>query len=100
MKKIKVLRDARITYTKLFWNVAIEYDGKKYVIIVDEDDNGREETIYHYDEDRWHCVGEEVKDDDLIEELSERAIEALRAEGMFYSGMKEGDEVILDDEEE
>jgi hypothetical protein len=98
MKKIKVLRDARITYTKLFWNVAIEYDGKKYVIIVSEDNNGREETFYYYDEDRRHCVGEEVKDDDLIEELSERAIEALRAEGMFYSGLKEGYELEVDDE--
>jgi hypothetical protein len=82
----------------MFWNVAIEYDGKKYVIIVSEDNNGREETFYHYDEDRRHCVGEEVKDDDLIEELSERAIEALRAEGMFYSGLKEGYELEVDDE--
>lgn len=97
MKKIKVLRDACITYTKMFWNVAIEYDGKKYVIIVDEDDNGREETIYHYDEDRRHCVGEEAEYDDLIEELSERAIEALRAEGMFYSGMEEGYELEVDE---
>lgn len=98
MKKIKVVRDACVTYTKLFWNVAIEYDGKKYVIIVDEDDNGREETIYHYDEDRWHCVGEEVKDDDLIEELYKWVFEPLNGEGMFYSGMEEGYELEVDDE--
>jgi hypothetical protein len=97
MKKIKVLRDANITYTKIIWNVPIEYDGNKYVIVVNEDDNGREETIYHYDEDRWHCVGEEVEDDNLIEELYEQVIDCLNGEGMFYSGMEEGYELEVDE---
>ena len=97
MKKIKVLRDANITYTKIIWNVPIEYDGNKYVIVVNEDDNGREETFYHYSSYRRYFAGEEVEDDNLIEELYEQVIDCLNGEGMLYSGMEEGYELEVDE---
>ena len=36
---IKVLEDAKSHYQRICWHVPVEYDGKKYMIVADEDDN-------------------------------------------------------------
>lgn len=97
MKKIKVLRDAYITYTNVIWNVPIEYDGKKYVIIANQDDNGDDVVLYHYDEDERYFIGEEVQGD-LAEQLYGKIIENMYDGGIMYSGVKEGEEVEIDEE--
>ena len=99
MKKLKVLRDGYRTYTNIIWNVPIEYDGNKYVIVVNEDDHGVDRTLYHYDEDRRYFVGEEV-DGDLAEQLYEDIIESMCEAGIMYSDVEEGHEIIVHDDEE
>ena len=96
MKKIKVLRDARVTYTKVIWNVPVEYDGSKYVIIMNQDDNGDDVTLYYYDKDRRYFAGEEVEGD-LAEQLYEEIIENMYEAGIMYSAVEEGEEVIVDE---
>ena len=96
MKKIKVLRDAYITYTKVIWNVPVEYDGNKYVILVNQDDNGDDVTLYYYDKDRRYFAGEEVEGD-LAEQLYEEIIENMYEAGIMYSSVEEGEEVIVDE---
>jgi hypothetical protein len=96
MKKIKVLRDACITYTKVIWNVPVEYDGSKYVIIMNQDDNGDDVTLYYYDKDRRYFAGEEVEGD-LAEQLYEEIIENMYEAGIMYSAVEEGEEVIVDE---
>jgi hypothetical protein len=96
MKKIKVLRDAIITYTKVIWNVPVEYDGSKYVIIMNQDDNGDDVTLYYYDKDRRYFAGEEVEGD-LAEQLYEEIIENMYEAGIMYSAVEEGEEVIVDE---
>jgi hypothetical protein len=96
MKKIKVLRDAYITYTKVIWNVPVEYDGNKYVILVNQDDNGDDVTLYYYDKDRRYFAGEEVEGD-LAEQLYEEIIENMYEAGIMYSAVEEGEEVIVDE---
>jgi hypothetical protein len=100
MKKIKVLRDAIITSTKIIWNVPVEYDGNKYVILVNQDDNGDDVIIYYYDKDKRYFAGEEVQGY-LAEQLHEEIIENMYDAGIMYSGVEEGEEVIaVDDDEE
>jgi hypothetical protein len=96
MKKIKVLRNAYVTYTKVIWNVPVEYDGNKYVIVMNQDDNGEDATIYYYDKDKRYFAGEEVEGD-LAEQLYEEIIENMYEAGMFYSGMEEGYELEVDE---
>ena len=96
MKKIKVLRDAIITSTKIIWNVPVEYNGNKYVILVNQDDNGDDVTIYYYDKDKRYFAGEEVQGY-LAEQLYDDVIEPMREVGILYSGAKEGEEVEVDD---
>ena len=94
MKKLKVLKDGCITYSKVIWNVPVEYDGNKYVIIVNEDDHGADRTLYHYDEDRRYFVGKEVEDD-LAEQLYEDIIESMCEACIMYSDVEEGHEIIV-----
>ena len=95
MKKIKVLRDAYITYTKVIWNVPVEYDGNKYVIVMHQDDNGDDVILYYYDKDKQYFAGEEVQGY-LAEQLYEEVIEKMSEAGIMYSGVKEGDEVEVE----
>ena len=93
--KIKILRNAETTFTRVCWNVAIEYKGKKYVVLADEDDNGGEHYLYHFDEEKRYNIGEQVDDETLNQEL----IDGMFDLGiMSPSSLLEGEVHDLEDE--
>jgi len=53
------------------WKAQIEYNGKLYNIFTEEDDNSAEFTVYTPDPKESWMLGEEVKDEDLVEEIYE-----------------------------
>jgi hypothetical protein len=86
---IKVLEDARITYQRTHWVVPVEYNGNKYMLVCDEDDNGAEHGIYTYDEGCRYNIGEEYNENDY-EELYEKIIQTMIDAGVFYSAVEKG----------
>jgi len=96
MKKLKVLRNAIVTYSKIIWNVPVEYDGNKYVLVINEDDDSAEEYLYHYDEDRRYHIGDEYDGDDY-DELHEKIFEIMGEAGIKHSCVEEGEEAEYED---
>lgn len=70
---ITILEDANIHYQRTCWHVPVEYDGKKYMIVVDEDDNHGDHALHEYDEDRRYNIGTEYSGDDY-DELYEKLL--------------------------
>ena len=93
---IKVLEDANIHYQRTCWHVPVEYDGKKYMIVADEDDNQGDHAIHEYDEDRRYNIGDEYGGDDY-DELYEKIIETMQDAGELYSAVKKGTVIELED---
>jgi len=71
MSKIKITKSAEYTYQKVMWKAQIEYNGKLYNIFTEEDDNSAEFTVYIPDPKQSWMLGEEVKDENLVEEIYE-----------------------------
>lgn len=74
MKKLKIISEPEESYVRVIWNYHVEIDGERFVLLVDEDSNGSERNIYHYDENQRGGIGEEYEGsdyDDLFEELCE-----------------------------
>jgi hypothetical protein len=94
--KITILEDANIHYQRICWHVPVEYDGKKYMIVADEDDNQGDRALHEYDEDRRHNIGNEYSGDDY-DELYEKIIEVLSDYGELGSYVKKGTVVETED---
>lgn len=94
---IKVLEDANIHYQRICWHVPVEYNGNKYMIVADEDDNQGDHSIYEYDEDRRYNMGDEYSGDDH-EELHEKIIEGMSEAGELSTSLKKGTIIELNDE--
>ena len=94
--KITILEDANIHYQRTCWRVPVEYDGKKYMIVVDEDDNQCDRALHEYNEDRRYNIGNEYSGDDY-DELYEKIIEVLSDYGELGSYVKKGTVVETED---
>jgi hypothetical protein len=92
---IKVLEDANIHYQRTCWHVPVEYDGKKYMIVADEDDNQGDHAIHEYDEDRRYNIGDEYSGGDY-EELHEKIIGGLSDYGELGIYVKKGTVIELE----
>ena len=87
--KITILEDANIHYQRICWHVPVEYDGNKYMIVADEDDNQGDRALHEYDEDRRHNIGNEYSGDDY-DELYEKIIEVLDDYGELGTHVEKG----------
>ncbi len=94
---ITVLEDANIHYQRICWHVPVEYNGNKYMIVSDEDDNQGDHAIHEYDEDRKYNIGNEYSGDDY-DELYEKIIETMNDAGELYSAVQKGTIIELNDE--
>lgn len=93
---IKVLENAKIHFQRVCWHVPVEYNGDKYMILCDEDDNGAEHYIYTYDENSRHNVGEEYWGDDY-DELYEKIVETMMDACELHTSVKKGTVIELQD---
>ena len=88
MKTFKVLKDPEITYQKVMWHCHVEIGGQRFVIAANEDNNGSEHNIYHYDANCRYGVGEPYTGDDY-----DKIHEELWKLNLFSQGdLKAGDE--------
>ena len=87
--KIAILEDANIHYQRICWHVPVEYNGNKYMIVSDEDDNRGDHTIHEYDESRRYNIGNRYDGDDY-DELYEKIIEVLGDHGELGAHVKKG----------
>lgn len=94
--KITILEDARITYQRTCWNVPIEYDGTKYVIAADEDDDQASSTLHEYDECMRYNMGNQYDGDDY-DELYEKITEVLSDYGELNTDAKKGTIIEFED---
>ena len=94
---ITVLEDANIHYQRICWHVPVEYNGNKYMIVSDEDDNQGDHTIHEYDESKRYNIGNVYSGDDYAE-LCEKIIETMNDAGELYSGVQKGTIIELNDE--
>lgn len=94
---IKVLEDANIHYQRVCWHVLVEYNGNKYMVVADEDDNQGEYVIHEYDEGRRYNIGNGYSGDDY-EELHEKIIEVMEEAGELSTSLKKGTVIELKDE--
>lgn len=94
--KITILEDANIHYQRICWHVPVEYDGKKYMIVADEDDNQGDHALHEYDEDRRYNIGNEYSGDDY-DELYEKIIEVLGDYGELGTHVEKGTVVNPED---
>lgn len=86
---ITVLEDANIHYQRICWHVPVEYNGNKYMIVSDEDDNQGDHTIHEYDESMRYNIGNRYDGDDY-DELYEKIIEVLGDHGELGAYVKKG----------
>ena len=93
---ITVLEDAKITYQRICWCVPVEYNGDKYMIVADEDDNQADHAIHEYDEDSRYNIGDQYNGDDY-DDLFENIIEVMMDCGELSSGLEKGTMVELED---
>jgi len=93
---ITILEDANIHYQRTCWHVPVEYDGKKYMIVVDEDDNHGDHALHEYDEDRRYNIGTEYSGDDY-DELYEKIIEVLIDHGELGTYVQKGTIIETED---
>jgi len=74
MRKLEILTAPEETYHRVCWNYHVKIDGKKFIVTVDEDDNGAERQIFHYDEKKRYGLGDKYDGEDfdgLYTELEE-----------------------------
>jgi hypothetical protein len=87
--KITILEDANIHYQRTCWHVPVEYAGKKYMIVADEDDNQSDYTLHKYDKSMRHNVGNQYDGDDY-DDLYEKIIEVLSDHEELGTHVKKG----------